>query len=380
MKKKMQAKGLGGLFLLLVVSGLLSGCTNEYLIPCSEQEAGANCDPLAHRGPYKVFTTRDVYIDTSILAQDERWDSVKDMRGIAYLPSDNGDAPLSSGDVNFPSAGFPLLIMLHGFGVNGFWYDHHSRHLASHGVMVLALNYSDAKGVDGRHDLLAEKISLAIDWALAEPSPSEVESPSPFYGLTDGLNRVAIMGHSQGGKTAFYTAAIDSRVRAVIAMDPSNSGGAPCFISPNHCHNYPVAPSFVKNGEGELELHSLGLLKEIKQPLASLIVRSEPSATNPEVVHNARYFFDGIDSFGRCGVKGPALYLDRGASGHASYLLSYSSSTKISLQMAVAWLQHSFLGMDRSDYLHGEILQQYLNDDTLKKVSFRSEQDVLPCD
>jgi dienelactone hydrolase len=370
---------LGVRVVLIALVTLLTGCINDIYLPCDPEQGDTDCDPLASRGAYKVYTSKDFEIDTSSLTIDGRWEKVKNMNGKLYIPSDSVREPMAIESTNFPADGFPLVIMLHGFGVDASWYDSHSRHLASHGIMVLALNYSDAQGVDGRHDLLAEKISLAIDWALAGVDENGGLPTSPFYGLTDGQNRVAIMGHSQGGKTAFYTAYLDSRVKAVIAMDPSNSGGAPCFISPGNCHNYPVAPSMVENAAGELEFRDPGLLKDIHQDLASLIIRAAPSFTNPESVHNAETFFWGTDGEGSCAIKGPALYLDRGNSGHASFVFLNSRSVLVSKQMSVAWIQHYFLGMNRDEYFGGAPLSEYLANGTLENARYRAANEILSC-
>ncbi len=65
-------------------------------------------------------------------------------------------------------------------------------------------------------------------------------------------------------------------------MDPVNSGGAPCFIAPNWCDAYPVAPN--------PERDQTGVLGNVKA--ASLIFRSKPDpTTNPDAEFNAKLFY-----------------------------------------------------------------------------------------
>lgn len=63
--------------------------------------------------------------------------------------------------------------------------------------------------------------------------------------------KLILSGHSRGAKIAFYTASKTSKVDAVIAFDPVNAGGPPCFMS-DKCYDYPVASNPNRKQKGVL--------------------------------------------------------------------------------------------------------------------------------
>ena len=64
--------------------------------------------------------------------------------------------------------------------------------------------------------------------------------------------KIILTGHSKGAKISFFSATLNSKVDAVIAFDPVNAGGPPCFIS-DKCHNFPVASNPKNKQKGLLE-------------------------------------------------------------------------------------------------------------------------------
>ena len=108
-------------------------------------------------------------------------------------------------------------------------------HLASYGYNVLGLYepkgslFSKLDSVDHKRDAL--EIGSFITDIMKKT-----------HGLDFDVNRIALMGHSKGAKLAFYSATMDKRIKIILAVDPVNSGGPPCFISKS-CTKFPVAPN-----------------------------------------------------------------------------------------------------------------------------------------
>ncbi len=193
-------------------------------------------------------------------------------RGTLYLPADSGS--------------YPLVVVLPGYGASHTGFAAYSESFASHGFIVLGLDTGDGGfGAPSDHALEAARTLAAIEWvSTAGPRAAEVDA-----------TRIAVAGHSKGGKLAFWAAALDARIDLVVGWDPSNSGGAPCFIDPSGCNSQPAAPNCnTPNGGGSGVLHLM--------QAESLILGVPPDAlTNPDPAHNALHFYRG--------APGPTTYL-----------------------------------------------------------------------
>ncbi len=168
----------------------------------------------------------------------------------------------------------PLVLVLHGFATNHVLYEHFSNHLASHGLLVLGLTLPSS--LIAEHDRNALEAIAAIDFALGDDAPEAVR------GRADA-RRIAVAGHSFGGKIGFYAASMDPRIDIVIGWDPSNAGGPPCFVDPDSCNDYPVAPNCMAMDSGLLSTMSA----------ETFVFRAAPDGANPEPAHNAIHFFRG---------------------------------------------------------------------------------------
>lgn len=300
------------LLFLVLLTLLGSGCGQVILDPS---------DPLENPGPYLYHKTA-VSIDTV----------TSDSNIIATLYFPTGTLPDHSA---------PLVILLPGFSAHHWDYELYAFHLASHGYIVLGMDYVETStdNTIAKHDDKAQQVIDAIDYALtASDQASRIDS-----------TRIAAMGHSLGGKISFYAAALDSRIKVVIAMDPVNAGGPPCLISPENCANYPVAPN---PGRGQI-----GIVKDIQA--ASLIFKSNPDPlTNPEFEFNAYFFFSGSDGNGLNGVPSPAFYIDMGNTPHAYYMPTFISPAPALVKRdSLAWLETVFKGTDYSLYFTGAKMQ-----------------------
>lgn len=205
------------------------------------------------------------------------------------IPRPDGDIGASNATVYIPSidertiapGALPLVVVMPGFGANHTGYLPYSTVFASHGFLVLGLDTDDGGFVlSSDHEQEALRVMSALDWMLAE---------SPFVASIDSA-KIALAGHSKGGKVAFWAAALDPRVDLVVGWDPSNAGGAPCFIDPERCNSQPAAPNCnTPDGEG------VGVLHEMHAESLILGVAPDP-LTNPDPAHNALNFYRGAPS------------------------------------------------------------------------------------
>lgn len=249
----------------------------------------------------------------------------------------------------------PLVIVLPGFGASHSAYHAYSSHFASHGIAVLGYTptgNSDSP-FDGQHDYLANQVSYALDDLLSNTSIAQQLD----------VTRIGLMGHSLGGKLAFYASALDSRFTVIVALDPVNSGGAPCSLEPNWCSAYPVAPNPQKE--------QIGILNDVHT--ASLIFRSAPDAVNPDLEFNAEFFFYGSDGLGSNAVAAPAAYIDMGSTPHSAYVPGPLAGLTEPLvkRTVIAWLKRHFFAEDIDDYLTGARMINSINKGHVVSVTER---------
>ena len=195
-----------------------------------------------------------------------------------------------------PLAGpLPLVILLPGFGFSHTGYPHFTEHLASHGFIVVGADVATGGFMEAAvHDEKTAKVLAVLNWAISD---------SPVANRLDGT-RIASVGHSLGGKLSFYAAALDSRIDLVVAWDPQNGGGPPCFLGDTgqgSCNDYPVAP----NCEG----NDSGIIHQIKAE--SLTFGAEDLFITPDVHLRADRFYRGAPS--------PAHFVSMPAAGHAAW-------------------------------------------------------------
>ena len=179
-------------------------------------------NPPTAPGPYTSDQT-----DTSYTVTYAAGERTMDVR--IYLPSDLAAGP------------FPLVVLSHGFQLNGEGYNVLGDRLASHGFVVVSPSYGDSLFNALSHTALAQIVVATIDWAAAE----NARSGSALFGHLD-LDNIGVTGHSRGGKQSIYAAILDPRIKAVFGIDPVDSG-------PPVGGNDPVAyPSLTPERMGEL--------------------------------------------------------------------------------------------------------------------------------
>ena len=177
---------------------------------------------------------------------------------------------------------------------------------------------------------------------------------------------VITAGHSQGGKIAFYAASTDTSnsIVGVIALDPVNAGGPPCFLYPDLCGKYPVAPN-IETGER-------GVMYQMNSSTGSIIFRSAPGFFNPDEAFNAQWFYYGSDGRGLDAAPSPSWYYDFGNFDHTGYIpMLFSEQVQVIKRSMVAFLQHHLQDIDRTNYLTGDIVQSDITAGLLVDVESR---------
>lgn len=101
----------------------------------------------------------------------------------------------------------PLVVISAGFQMERTQYASYARHLATWGFVAVLADYAD-KGFFPDHAKLAADVPAVIDWALAQPE------------LAIDAQKIAVAGHSLGGKISVFAASLDSRIKAVVGWDP----------------------------------------------------------------------------------------------------------------------------------------------------------------
>lgn len=107
----------------------------------------------------------------------------------------------------------PLVLIAPGFQIAPAQYLTYAEHLASFGYVACTVAYS--VGFPTSHVDAAADLTGAVDQLLALGA----DSMSPFFDRIDP-SRIALVGHSLGGKLAVLAAAGDARVKAIVGLDP----------------------------------------------------------------------------------------------------------------------------------------------------------------
>lgn len=108
----------------------------------------------------------------------------------------------------------PLVVLKHGFQLSTADYAVLAEQIASHGFVVVGAD--TAGGFSGPTNVEERDATIdVIDFATS----------SALYATSVDPTRVALVGHSRGGKVAVMIAAEDPRVSAALLLDPVNGCG-----------------------------------------------------------------------------------------------------------------------------------------------------------
>lgn len=109
-----------------------------------------------------------------------------------------------------------IVLVSPGFQLGRDLYESYCAHLASWGFIAVLQTYSES-GFFMSHGNLAADTTGLIDWL-------EVEGAGNFPTWN---GQIGLVGHSLGGKLSLLAASQDSRIGAVVALDPVDSDDVP---------------------------------------------------------------------------------------------------------------------------------------------------------
>ena len=241
--------------------------------------------------------------------------SRNDFAVTAYGPSTDGKV--------IDEGPFPLIVVLPGFSGMHTGYRHFTDHFVSHGFAVLGVTCANVAFTDAPNNPAnVTEIQTAIKWALEESS---------LKGKID-VERMAISGHSQGGKLAFFTAVTDPRFKIVLGWDPENGGGAPCFIANiagQNCNMWPVAPVC----DTDRSFEDQGMMANIRGE--SLVFAARDTNVTPDRHLWAEHFYRGAPT--------PASMLLFPSAGHGDWGAA-GANTDITKRVQLALFLTRFMG------------------------------------
>ena len=151
-------------------------------------------------------------IDAPIAAGDPALDGPATVTtSTAQIPGATSGRVLTA-TVFVPSTAGPhaLVVVSPGFQMARAQYTSYANHLATWGFVAVLTDYAES-GFFVDHQKLANDVTPVIDWALAQSS------------LAIDSSRIAVAGHSLGGKISVFAASQDARIKAVIGWDPVDS-------------------------------------------------------------------------------------------------------------------------------------------------------------
>ena len=151
---------------------------------------------------------------------------------VAIVPSkfDPPIATVARRDAPGSSQGpFPIVLFSHGLGASRLYYSHELAGIASWGFVVVSADYLE-RGLlaQATHSSVVDSPSTDLRTMFSSLTATEAasdDSSSPLHGTADA-RRVAAVGHSAGGQTAF-DALDDPRVRTAVGWAPVGPSLAP---------------------------------------------------------------------------------------------------------------------------------------------------------
>ncbi|KAK1677480.1 hypothetical protein QYE76_038328 [Lolium multiflorum] len=237
---------------------------------------------------------------------------------------------------------YPVVVFLHGYLANNYFYSQLLRHVASHGFIVVAPQLYTFSGPDTTAEI--SSAAAVTDW-LADGGLSSSLPPN----VRPNLTVVSISGHSRGGKVAFGLALGHARtslpLAALIAVDPVD-GMAPGRQTPPPILTYreaslrvPAPAMVIGTGLGEVPR---GVLRPPCAPLGVSHAEFYRECAAPACHLVARDYghTDMMDDVA-CGAKG--LCKSGGAKGLATRAVCKSGGARAPMRRFVAGAMVAFL-------------------------------------
>lgn len=127
-----------------------------------------------------------------------------------YYPALSGGSAAQPDTANGP---YPVFVFGHGFFMQVSYYTTMLKHLASHGYIVAAPQFSDTQ-----HGELANDMIAIIQWLHAQNRTSG----SIFYHLADTLF-TGVSGHSMGGGASLLAVTRSDLIRLAVPLAPAET-------------------------------------------------------------------------------------------------------------------------------------------------------------
>ncbi|GAU41496.1 hypothetical protein TSUD_13780 [Trifolium subterraneum] len=163
-------------------------------------------------------------------------------------------APIEGGE-------FPLLLFLHGYLMYNLFYSQLIQHVASHGFIVIAPQLYKVAGPDIYGDIYS--VVAITNWL--SKGLNKILPPN----IIPNLDKVALGGHSRGGKTSFAIAlrklniTTDLKFSAIIGVDPIDGidtglqTAPPILTYVPHSFNLDMATLVIGSGLGDIRKNLL---------------------------------------------------------------------------------------------------------------------------
>ncbi|KZV50452.1 chlorophyllase-1 [Dorcoceras hygrometricum] len=123
---------------------------------------------------------------------------------------------------------YPVILFCHGYCTANTWYSHLLQHISSHGFIIVAPQFYQCLIMSMKDEIkIATKVTNWLSTGLETILPEN---------LKPDLSRLALLGHSRGGKTAFSLALnqhlTSLKFKALLGMDPVAGPSPPGRVEP----------------------------------------------------------------------------------------------------------------------------------------------------
>ncbi|MCC7451161.1 MAG: alpha/beta fold hydrolase [Anaerolineae bacterium] len=200
------------LFVLVLIALLSSALLPTYAQGDKPKPIGLRPDapPYALHGPFfigmKAFATKTDSHPTTV----QVWYPALNPKGVeevAEVQTSVGRILMRAvqNDAPNPSGGpYPLIIAAHGIGSQRLYATYLSEHLASHGFVVLSIDYIDSSGSPFNIATSTYTRLKDVSWQIDYAGQLTAKG-GELAGMID-MQRIAVIGHSYGAFTALQTA------------------------------------------------------------------------------------------------------------------------------------------------------------------------------